>query len=149
MTQLSFHSPVGDLTLSEEDGKIVSLDWGWSPLSTETTFLTRAKRLLEAYFDGQNPDLTLPLNCAGSDFQKRVWKAIIKIPYGKTMTYGEIASVVNSHPRAIGTACGRNPVPIIIPCHRVTGKNGTLTGYSGGDGIETKKFLLELEKYRA
>jgi len=149
MTQLSFHSPVGDLTLSEEDGKIVSLDWGWSPLSTGTAFLNRAKLLLEAYFDGQNPDLSLPLNCAGSDFQKQVWKVISKIPYGKTMTYGEIASIVNSHPRAVGRACGRNPVPIIIPCHRVTGKNGSLTGYSGGDGSKTKKFLLELEEYKA
>jgi len=149
MTQLSFHSPVGDLTLSEEDGKIVSLDWGWSPFSRETAFLNNAKQLLEVYFDGRNPDFTLPLNCSGSDFQKCVWRALIKIPYGKTMTYGEIAVIVNSHPRAVGTACGRNPVPIIIPCHRVTGKNGTLAGYSGGDGIETKKFLLELEKYTA
>ncbi len=147
MTQLSFHSPVGDLTLSAENDQIVALDWGWSPVSTETALLKLWKSLLDAYFDGKNPDFALAINCAGTNFQKRVWQALIKIPYGKTMTYGEIALIVNSHPRAVGSACRLNPVPIIIPCHRVTAKNGALTGYSGGAGIETKKFLIDLEKY--
>lgn len=145
MAQLSFHSPIGDLTVSEEDGMIVSLDWGWSPFSEKTPFLEKAKRQIDDYFDGLNPKFTLPLNAQGTDFQKRVWQAMNQISYGKTMTYGEIADVVGSHPRAVGTACGLNPIPIIIPCHRVMGKNGKLTGYSGGEGIETKKFLLELE----
>ena len=146
MTQLSFHSPIGDLTLSETDGKIVSLDWGWSPFSEETPFLARAKRQLDDYFDGLNPDFCLDLDADGTDFQKRVWQAMMSIPYGKTMTYGEIADNIGSHARAVGTACGMNPIPVIIPCHRVMGKDGKLTGYSGGEGIETKKFLLELEK---
>ncbi len=146
MAQLSFHSPVGDLTLSEAEGKIVSLDWGWSPFSEKTAFLLKAKQQLDDYFDGHNPEFTQPLELAGTEFQKRVWQAMTLISYGKTMTYGEIADIVGSHPRAVGTACGLNPVPIIIPCHRVMGKDGKLTGYSGGDGTETKKFLIELEK---
>ncbi len=146
MTQLSFHSPVGDLTLSEEDGKVVAVDWGWSPLSKKTPFLQNIKQLMDDYFDGLNPAFTLPLDPAGTDFQKQVWQVMCKIPYGKTMTYGEVAEKLNSHPRAVGTACGLNPIPIIIPCHRVVGKQGKLTGYSGGDGVETKKFLLGLEQ---
>lgn len=145
MAQLSFHSPVGDLTLSEAEGKIVSLDWGWSPFSEKTDFLLKAKQQLDDYFDGLNPEFTQPLELAGTEFQKRVWQAMTSISYSKTMTYGEIADIVGSHPRAVGTACGLNPIPIIIPCHRVMGKNGKLTGYSGGDGTETKKFLIELE----
>ncbi|PCI33110.1 MAG: cysteine methyltransferase [Alphaproteobacteria bacterium] len=146
MTQLSFHSPIGDLTLSEADGKIVALDWGWSPFSEPTPFLARAKGQLDDYFDGLNPDFHLALDADGTDFQKKVWQAMTLIPYGKTMTYGEIADNIGSHARAVGTACGMNPIPVIIPCHRVMGKDGKLTGYSGGEGVETKKFLLELEK---
>ncbi|MBL4802898.1 MAG: methylated-DNA--[protein]-cysteine S-methyltransferase [Emcibacter sp.] len=146
MAQLSFHSPVGDLTLSEEDDMIVSLDWGWSPFSEKTSFLEKAKQQIEDYFDGLKPDFTLPLNPHGTDFQKRVWLEMSKIYYGKTKTYGDISEILHSHPRAIGTACGLNPIPIIIPCHRIMGQSGKLTGYSGGEGIETRKFLLELEK---
>lgn len=151
MTQLSFHSPVGDLTLSEEDGKIVSLDWGWScesqQYSRETAILAKAKALLDDYFDGKNPQFTLPLAPAGTDFQKKVWLAMVSISYGKSMTYGEVSKIIGSHPRAVGTACGLNPIPIIIPCHRVMGKDGKLTGYSGGEGVTTKKYLLDLEKH--
>lgn len=146
MTQLSFHSPVGDLTISEEDGKIVSLDWGWSPLSQETNFLLMAKGQLEDYFDGLNPTFTLPLNPAGTDFQKKVWQAMLDIPYGKTKTYGEVAQIVGSHARPVGTACGLNPIPLIIPCHRIMGKDGKLTGFSGGEGVATKRYLLDLEQ---
>ncbi|MCF8473485.1 MAG: methylated-DNA--[protein]-cysteine S-methyltransferase [Emcibacter sp.] len=146
MAQLSFHSPIGDLTLSEEENKIVSLDWGWSPLSKETSFLIKAKNMINLYFDGEAPDFKIALDAYGTDFQKRVWQAMIEIPYGKTMTYGELADKIGSHPRAVGSACGKNPIPIIIPCHRIMGKNGKLTGYSGGEGISTKLFLLELEK---
>jgi len=146
MVQFSFHSPLGDLTLSEEGGRIVSLDWGRSPMSTETALLRAGKQMLDNYFDGLNPEFTLPLDLAGTAFQKRVWQVMTKIPYGDTMTYGEVAEAIGSHPRAVGTACGLNPVPIIIPCHRVMGKGGKLTGYSGGNGVESKKFLLDLEK---
>ena len=146
MPQLSVHSPVGDLTISEEDGEIVSLDWGWSPFQEKNELLLKTKNLLDQYFDGENPKFDLPLNPHGSDFQKNVWKIMLKIPYGKFLTYGEISDQLNSHARAVGMACGQNPIPIIIPCHRVLGKNKKLTGFSGGDGIETKQYLLDLEE---
>jgi len=149
MAQLSFHSPIDDLTLSEENGRIVSLDWGWSPLSRETPFLRAAKELIDDYFDGLNPDFTLPLEPIGTNFQKKIWRAMCEIPYGETMAYGEIADKVGSHPRAVGAACGRNPIPLLIPCHRVVGKKGKLIGYSGGNGIDTKRYLLDLEQATA
>ncbi|MBT5185407.1 MAG: methylated-DNA--[protein]-cysteine S-methyltransferase [Kordiimonadaceae bacterium] len=146
MPQLSVHSPVGDLTISEEDRKIVSLDWGWSPFQEENELLLKTKNLLDQYFDGGNPDFDLPLNPQGTVFQKNVWDIMLEIPYGKFLTYGEISNKLNSHARAVGMACGQNPIPIIIPCHRVIGKNGKLTGFSGGEGIETKRYLLDLEE---
>lgn len=146
MTQLSLHSPVGDLTITEEDDKIVSLDWGWSPMSSENELLLKAKFLLDQYFDGDKPKFDLPLNPHGTNFQKNVWKIMLSIPYGKSLTYGDIAKTLNSHARAVGNACGLNPIPIIIPCHRVIGANGALVGFSGGEGIETKIQLLELEE---
>ncbi|MBT5765324.1 MAG: methylated-DNA--[protein]-cysteine S-methyltransferase [Kordiimonadaceae bacterium] len=145
MSQLSVHSPIGDLTISEEEGEIVSLDWGWSPFQEENEILLKTKFLLDQYFDDENPTFDLPLNPHGTEFQKNVWKIMCEIPYGKILTYGDISDRLNSHARAVGMACGANPIPIIIPCHRVIGKNGKLTGFSGGEGIETKRYLLELE----
>ncbi len=146
MSQLSVHSPVGDLTISEEEGKIVSLDWGWSPFQEENELLLHAKKLLDQYFDGDNPQFDLPLNPHGTKFQKDVWNIMLEIPYGNILTYGEISDRLNSHARAVGLACGLNPIPIIIPCHRVMGKDGKLTGFSGGEGVKTKQFLLDLEE---
>ena len=145
MTQLSVHSPVGDLTISEEEGKIVSLDWGWSPIQVKNDLLLKTKLLLDHYFDNENPIFDIPLNPNGTEFQKKVWEIMITIPYGETLTYGQIAKRLNSHARAVGSACGLNPIPIIIPCHRVIGPNGKLVGFSGGEGVETKIHLLELE----
>jgi len=145
MSQLLVHSPIGDLTISEEEGEIVSLDWGWSPFQEENEILLKTKFLLDQYFDDENPTFDLPLNPHGTEFQKNVWKIMCEIPYGKILTYGDISDRLNSHARAVGMACGANPIPIIIPCHRVIGKNGKLTGFSGGEGIETKRYLLELE----
>jgi methylated-DNA-[protein]-cysteine S-methyltransferase len=145
MTQLSFHSPIGDLTLTEEDGAIVSVDWGWARDQGETPLLKKARGQLQDYLAGKRRDFDLPLEPTGTDFQKRVWKAMQTIPYGKTKSYGDIAAKLKSSPRAVGTACGRNPIPIIIPCHRILGAKGALGGYSGDGGIETKKQLLQLE----
>lgn len=145
MTQLSIHSPIGDLTISEEEGEIVSLDWGWSPIQEKNELLLKTKFLLDQYFDDENPTFDLPLNPHGTEFQKNVWKIMYEIPYGEILTYGNISDRLNSHARAVGMACGANPIPIIIPCHRVIGKNGKLTGFSGGEGIETKRYLLDLE----
>lgn len=148
MPQLSFHSPIGMLTVSEEDGRIVSIDWGWVGESRETPLLVRARDQLDAYFDGRRTAFDLPLGPAGTLFQRRVWDALMEIPYGETRRYGDVARSLGSAPRAVGTACGRNPIPIVIPCHRVVAGNGGLGGYSGEDGIETKIRLLRLEGAR-
>lgn len=148
MPQLSMHSPIGDLAISEEDGAIVSLDWGWGRDSKATPLLKEAKRQLEAYFDGKLETFDLPLKPSGSDFQKQVWKAMLKIPYGKTKTYGEIATKIGGAARAVGAACGSNRIPLIIPCHRVLAAGSGLGGYSGSGGVKTKTALLRLEGAR-
>ncbi len=145
MPQLSLHSPVGDLTLHEEGGALVALDWGWVPDQSPTALLTRARAQLDAYFDGALPVFDLPLRPEGTVFQREVWKELLKIRYGTKTTYGAIATDLATHARAVGAACGLNPLPIIIPCHRVTAADGALTGYSGDGGIETKAALLRLE----
>lgn len=144
MPQLSLHSPFGDLTVSEENGAIVAVDWGWGRDQTETPLLLRARTELFAYFDGARREFDLPLAPAGSAFQMRVWAALRAIPYGQTRTYGDLAAALGSAARAIGQANGANPIPILIPCHRVVAGNG-LGGYSGGDGPATKRALLALE----
>ena len=145
MPQLSMHSPLGDITVSEENGVIVSVDWGWSSMQQETPLLRRACDQLEEYFDGTRHEFDLPLAPEGTAFQKRVWKAMRDIPSGATRTYGDIARIIDSAPRAVGQACGRNPIPIFIPCHRVLGSHGSIGGYSGGEGLATKRGLLRLE----
>ncbi len=144
MPQLSLHSPFGDLTVSEENGAIVAVDWGWGRDQTETPLLLRARAALFDYFDGARRDFDLPLAPAGSPFRTRVWAALRAIPYGETRTYGDLAAALGSAARAIGQANGANPIPILIPCHRVVAGNG-LGGYSGGDGPVTKRALLALE----
>ena len=145
MPQLSFHSPLGEITVSEEDGAIVSLDWGWAKDNQSTPLLRKAKSQVDQYFDGELTTFDLPLNPAGTVFQKKVWRALSKIPYGRTKTYGDVAKALNSASRAVGGACGANHIPIIIPCHRVLAANGKLGGYSGAGGLDTKTVLLKLE----
>lgn len=145
MPQLSFNSPVGALTVTEEDGAILSLDWGWAMHSEETPLLVRARDQLEAYFDRTLTAFDLPLAPPGTAFQKAVWDIMLAIPFGHTRTYGSVAEQLGSSPRAVGMACGRNPIPILIPCHRILGSKGALGGYSGLEGVDTKKLLLRLE----
>lgn len=145
MPQLSLHTPLGPVTVSEEDGRIVSLDWGWGRDQEETALLGAVRARLHAYFDGEPDDFRdLPLDPFGSAFQRRVWAALREIPWGTTRTYAELARAVGSAPRAVGQANARNPIPILIPCHRVLATGG-IGGYSGGEGVETKAWLLTLE----
>ncbi len=146
MPSISFHSPLGVLTLSEEDGALVSLDWGQAPESVTTPLLEAGKRQLDEYFDGARTTFDLPFAPHGTSFQKKVWQALQAIPYGTLQSYATLARMVGSAARAVGGACGRNPLPILIPCHRVVASNGALTGYSAMDGIETKQYLIDLEK---
>jgi len=145
MPSLSLHSPLGPLTLTEEDGSIVAVDWGWSRGSEETGLLALARDQLAEYFDGARQRFSLPLGPAGTPFQKSVWAQMVRIPYGSTDSYAGLARALGSSARAVGMACGANPLPLLIPCHRVVGSGGRLTGYSGGDGIATKRYLLEHE----
>lgn len=145
MPQLSLLTNLGDLTISEEGGAIVALDWGRGRDQEETPLLCRARDQLQDYFDGKRLTFDLPLAPHGSAFQKRVWAALRAIPPGETRSYADIAGAVGSAPRAVGGANGANPIPIIIPCHRVVAADGSLGGYSGGDGPATKRFLLDLE----
>ena len=106
--------------------------------------LSAALCWLEEYFRGEEPKIEITLNPEGTAFQKRVWRELLTIPYGETLSYGALAKRLGSSPRAVGAAVGRNPISLLIPCHRVLGSDGSLTGYAGG--VERKKFLLEQEK---
>lgn len=146
-------SPIGPLTLAGRDDRLAFLHMvdqtyepsrkGWVP--DESAFPDAVRQLGE-YFDGARTEFDLKLNLRGTDFQRRVWKALMTIPYGETRSYGEIARQIGSPTafRAVGLANGRNPIAIIVPCHRVIGSNGTLTGYGGG--LERKQALLDLER---
>jgi methylated-DNA-[protein]-cysteine S-methyltransferase len=147
MSQFSFQSPVGWLTIEEEDGAIVRLDWG-KRRSERTPLSDDARRQLDEYFAGRRKTFDLPLNPKGTEFQQRVWEALRRIPYGRVQTYGDIAHKLKSVARPVGGACGRNPIAIVIPCHRVVGGKD-LTGYSGGGGLVTKSWLLEMERRNA
>lgn len=158
---VDYASPVGKLTLAADEKALVGLwmegqRYFGSSLQVEmmcheiVPVLGNAVSWLDAYFAGGKPSLeNMPLSPQGTDFQLSVWKALCTIPYGKTSTYGAIARQLsaelscNVSPRTVGNAVGHNPISIIIPCHRVVGSNGSLTGYAGG--LERKKYLLQLE----
>ena len=147
MPQISMNSPVGAITIFEFDGQIVALDWGFVDEMETSPVLEEAKKQLNAYFSGQLDAFDLPLAPDGTDFQKAVWDAMCNIPKGKTATYKDLATAAGS-PKAfqsVGTACGMNPVPIIIPCHRVLASGDKPGGYSGQGGLETKRDLLKIE----
>jgi methylated-DNA-[protein]-cysteine S-methyltransferase len=146
--QITVASPLGPLTITEIDGAITAVDWKSVTTQSDTALLLRAAHQLHAYFYCELKAFDLPVAPAGSDFNKSVWDAMCTIPFGRTRSYGEIAAEVGNNPRAVGVACGANPIPIIIPCHRIIGGDGGLGGYSGAGGVATKRFLLELEGVR-
>ena len=149
-------SPVGELRLVERDGAITAIEFtpfhdgdGRVRGRRDDTHpvLAEAVRQLAAYFARDLKEFDLPLAPVGSAFQQRVWEQLRAIGYGETASYGQVAGrlgMTNAASRAVGLANGRNPIPIVIPCHRVIGANGTLTGYAGG--LERKQLLLELEQ---
>ncbi|NKB62882.1 MAG: methylated-DNA--[protein]-cysteine S-methyltransferase [Gammaproteobacteria bacterium] len=140
----SVDTDIGTLGLVESDGRIVRLLWCCEKTAATTSVLKEAVAQLESYFAGELTTFDLPLGLEGSGFQKRVYDAMLAIPYGETQTYGEIASSLKTSAQPVGNACGSNPIPIIIPCHRVLSSNG-LGGYSGQGGVEMKIRLLRLE----
>jgi methylated-DNA-[protein]-cysteine S-methyltransferase len=141
---ISTDTPVGKLTIREENGAIVAIGWHDGGDDRPTPLLTEAVRQLQAYFRGEISAFDLPLKPSGTAFDQKVWQAMRDIPPGETRSYADLAHAVGSAPRAIGRACGRNPIPIVIPCHRVLSRGG-IGGYSGGEGLPTKRRLLALE----
>ena len=144
-----YETPVGKLCIGEEDGVIVRTTWSKIPaeyILEETELILQCKMQLDEYFRGERKTFDLPLAPKGTDFQKKVWNVLQKIPYGETRTYGEIAAAVGNPKaaRAVGMANNKNPIGIIIPCHRVVGANGKLVGYAGG--MDKKEWLLQLER---
>jgi methylated-DNA-[protein]-cysteine S-methyltransferase len=149
-------SPVGDLRIVEHDGAITAIEYApfrdhdgrpRGARQDDHPVLVEAVSQLRAYFARELKEFDLPLDPKGSVFQKAVWQQLLAIGYGETASYGEIARRLgksNAASRAVGLANGSNPIPIVIPCHRVIGANGTLTGYAGG--IERKQTLLEIEQ---
>ncbi len=140
-------SPLGGLELTEEGGAITALKWIDEEPTPPVDALPLAKAVaqLHAYFAREIKDFTFSFLPAGDEFERAVWTAICDIPYGATATYGDLAAIVGKPARAVGGACGRNPIPIIIPCHRVVGAGGRMVGYSGKGGVETKQWLLQHE----
>ena len=152
MDLLLFDTPLGQMALAEEDGALIRL---YLPetgvpriLSRETPLLLKAQRQLLEYFQKERQTFDLPLAPQGTPFQRAVWEELRRIPYGATCTYGDIAARIGRPKavRAVGQANHHNPLPIFIPCHRVIGKSGALTGYAGG--LALKQALLELEGFR-
>ena len=144
-----YDTPVGKLCIGEEDDSITRVTWSKVPqeyIQEETELILNCKIQLEEYFAGNRKQFDLPLAPKGTDFQKRVWKALTDIPYGETRTYGKIAAAVGNPKaaRAVGMANNKNPIGIIVPCHRVVGADGKLVGYAGG--MEKKEWLLNLEQ---
>lgn len=146
-------SPLGSLSVAARDGAIVELDWGGrgaralavdQPPET-AALLAEAARQLAAYFSEGGFRFDLPLRPAGSDFQRAVWDFMLAIPAGETRTYGQAAEATGAVARAVGGACGANPIPVIIPCHRILAAGGEAGGYSGKGGLNTKRWLLRHE----
>ena len=145
MPSASLNTPIGPLTVDARDGRIYRLRWVDDPEGDETPELVDAVRQLRAYFDGTLTVFDLPLEVDGSDLQRAVCDAMSAIPLGETRTYGDLAADLGVPAQAIGGACGGNPIPVIIPCHRILGAS-TLGGFSGMGGVETKVWLLRHEK---
>ncbi len=156
-----YMTPLGEVLLAASETSITGLWFVGQKHFDELTvnqyeekeipILIRAKKWLEMYFAGNEPDIELPIHFNGTEFQNEVWEILCAIPYGKTMTYGEIAKIIAERrgikqmsAQAVGGAVGRNPISIIVPCHRVVGTDGKMTGYAGG--INRKTALLKLEK---
>lgn len=154
MYYATMNSPIGDLHLLATDHELVEVvfDKPWKKRAKNTEFISKSNKVLQLavkelkkYFKGELKEFTVPLDLKGTELQVKTWKALRGIPYGVTISYSEQARRIK-RPKAvrfIGTTNGKNPIPIIVPCHRVIGKNGNLTGYGGG--LSIKEFLLNLE----
>lgn len=149
MSTVIINSPIGKLEIHGNESGILNIQFSDSKeIAVSKTIPSELKAVvtqLKEYFNGERTEFTIKLSPKGTDFQKKVWNELLKIPYGKTVSYQQIANQLENPKviRAAASANGKNPIPIIIPCHRVIGSDGSLTGYAGG--LQRKKLLLELE----
>jgi len=147
--QYYWHSPVGWLEITANDEQVISIYFKDNKIKINgdqvNTVIKNTIEQLKAYFNGTLEEFSLPLRPEGTDFQQKVWEQLQTIPYGQTISYGEVAEKLgdSNKVRAVGSANGQNPISIVIPCHRVIGANGALVGYGGG--IDRKKWLLQHE----
>lgn len=144
-------TPVGPVRITVAGGVVAAVDHVQDPpdeARPKDRLLREAVRQIEAYFTGDRRRFDLPMAPAASPFQARVRQAIIDIPYGEAASYGGLAHILNSGPRAVGQACGRNDLVLLVPCHRVIGAGGALGGYGSASGLERKRRLLEFEGFR-
>ena len=149
--KILYHSIVGDLTILSDDHYIRKIEFGKAALPADTQWsddhpiLLQAERQLLEYFAGMRQQFELPLTTNGTAFQQTVWNALRKIPYGETMTYGQLAKIIGcpNAARAVGGSCNKNPIAIVIPCHRVVGADGKLTGFAAGISIKERLLLIE------
>ncbi len=154
-----YFSPLGEITITATEKGVAGLYFvgqkhypiNIDAIEEQTPVIVQAKKWLDTYFSGAVPNVDIPLDIEGTEFQREVWNILLTIPYGKTMTYGEIANIIAKNKgikrmsaQAVGHAVSRNKIAIIIPCHRVVGANGSLVGYDGG--IDKKVKLLKIEK---
>ena len=161
MFESRLHSPLGEVRLRSDGESLIGLwfvgqvndakDIDDIEIKNDLPIFGQVESWLESYFSGKQTSITIPLQPKGTSFQQRVWQILQEIPYGETMTYGEIAQriakekgVATYSAQAVGQAVGKNPISILIPCHRVLGKNGALTGYAGG--VHRKEQLLRIER---
>ena len=146
--RFSYETVLGVVTFVEEGGALLAVTThrSYEGVEQETALIKEAYQQLSEYLKGERKEFDLPLNPKGTDFQKRVWRALCNIPYGETRSYKQIAEAIGNSKavRAVGMANNRNPITIVVPCHRVIGADGKLVGYGGG--LEMKEFLLRLEK---
>ena len=157
MTTAHYQTPIGVLNVTLDDDRIIAVNTkhlypGSSRASRMVSYDSRYRGLrkqlgeqLRRYFDAPQDSFDIPLQQQGTPYQRRVWRALQRIPPGQTLTYGQLAKRLHTSPRAIGNACRQNPLPLLIPCHRVVAANGEPGGFSAHGGIETKKKLLMLE----
>ena len=138
-------SPLGPLTLFAEADSVIALEFGTVTENKSSPLLKEAISQLKAYFKGQLKHFNLPLKAPGTHFQRAVWDLVVEIPYGSTRSYGQLSQDLRTAPRAVGGACGKNPIPIIVPCHRVLAASYKIGGFSGGGGTQAKASLLRLE----
>ncbi len=148
MNHITLNSPVGQISVFADEDAIVALEFGKATDGQGSPLVAEAATQLQAYFTGKLHQFDLPLAPAGTDFQRRVWNLMVEIPYGSSRSYGELSRILKSSPRAVGGACARNPIAIMIPCHRVLAAGGAIGGYSGGVGTNAKRILLNLEGHK-